>query len=232
CQKRDLWMMSALEESRGVNLAWIIAYHLYKHASGTKENSAICVGHYVTKIASYLGYCMDDEIKKCSEPIDYEYWTSKMLADELDEENTQAAEGRSGPRQEHRGLNTSWRDWNASLSEIERGNVWRDSMIIRNNYMLEHSMPILHHLADQGNIAYPTYEPPNVPPYPYPYILSPYPYTHYLNPGNQSNQGGRYGLGDDDYLTSAMLDFGGSSSGYAVGGSSGGARFDENDMDE
>ncbi|GJZ18539.1 hypothetical protein Tco_0554662 [Tanacetum coccineum] len=88
CQKRDLWMMSALEQSRGVNLAWIIADHLYKHASGTKENSVICTGHYVTRIASFLGYCVDDEIKKYSKPIDCEYWTSKMLADELDEENT------------------------------------------------------------------------------------------------------------------------------------------------
>ncbi|GJW84026.1 hypothetical protein Tco_0157171 [Tanacetum coccineum] len=235
-------MMSALEESRGVNLAWIIADHLYKHAPRTKENNVICAGHYVTKIASFLGYCVDDEIKKCSEPIDCEYWTSKMLADELDEENTclkketgiptQAAEGSSGPRQEHGGLNTSWGDWNASLSEIERGNVWRDSMMIRNNYMLEHSMPILHHLADQGNFAYPTYEPPNVPPYPYPYIPYPYPYTHYPNPGNQSNQGGSYGLGDDDYFTSAMPDFGGSSSGYAVGGSSREAGFNDDDMDE
>ncbi|GJW46630.1 hypothetical protein Tco_0078276 [Tanacetum coccineum] len=148
--------MSALEDSRGVNLAWIIADHLYKHASGTKENSVICAGHYVTKIACFLGYCVDDEIKKCSEPIDCEYWTSKMLADELDEENTclkketkmptQAEEGSSEPRQEH--------------------------------------------------------------------------------------GGGRYGLGGDDYLTSAMPDFGGSSSGYAVGGSSGGAGFDDNDMDE
>ncbi|GJS44824.1 hypothetical protein Tco_0594945 [Tanacetum coccineum] len=113
CQKQDLWMMSALEESRGVNLAWIIVDHLYKHAPGTKENSVICVGHYVTRIACFLGYCMDDEIKKCSEPIDCEYWTSKMLADELDEENTclkketeiptQAAEGSSEQRQEHGG---------------------------------------------------------------------------------------------------------------------------------
>ncbi|GKA79886.1 hypothetical protein Tco_0786482 [Tanacetum coccineum] len=104
--------MSALEESRGVNLAWIITDHLYKHAPGTKENSVICAGHYVTRIASFLGYCMDEEIKKCSEPIDCEYWTSKMLADKLDEKNTclkkktriptQAAEGSSGPRQEHR----------------------------------------------------------------------------------------------------------------------------------
>ncbi|GJW37360.1 hypothetical protein Tco_0060280 [Tanacetum coccineum] len=131
------------------------------------------------------------------------YWTSKMLADELDEENaclkkktripTQAVEGSSGPRQEHGGLNTNWGDWNASLSEIERGNVWRDSTMIRNNYMLEHSMPILHHLADQG---------------------------------------GSYGLGDDDYFTSAMPDFGGSSSGYAVGGSSREPGFNDDDMDE
>ncbi|GJY28031.1 hypothetical protein Tco_0403798, partial [Tanacetum coccineum] len=108
CQNQDLWMMSALEESYGVNLAWIIADHLYKHAPGTKENSVICAGHYVTKIVCFLGYCVDDEIKKCSESIDYEYWTSRMLADELDEENTclkketeiptQAEEGSREPR--------------------------------------------------------------------------------------------------------------------------------------
>ncbi|GKE18003.1 reverse transcriptase domain-containing protein [Tanacetum coccineum] len=118
CQKRDLWMMSALEESRGVNLAWIITNHLYKHALGTKENSVICAGHYVTKIACFLGYCVDDEM--CSESIDCEYWISKMLADELDVENTclkketeiptQAEEGSREPRQEHGGLNTSWGD--------------------------------------------------------------------------------------------------------------------------
>ncbi|GJY00419.1 hypothetical protein Tco_0357437 [Tanacetum coccineum] len=217
CQKRDLWMMSALEESRGVNLAWIIADHLYKHAPGTKENSVICVGHYVTKIACFLGYFMDEEIKKCSKPIDCEYWISKMLADELDVENTclkketempnQAEKGSSEPRQEHRGLNSSWGDWNASLSRIERGNT--------------------------NNFAYPTYEPPNVPPYSYPYIPYPYPYTHYPNPGNQSNHGGSYRLGGDDYFTSAMPDFRGSSLGYAVEGSSRGTGFnDDDDMDE
>ncbi|GJR11781.1 ribonuclease H-like domain-containing protein [Tanacetum coccineum] len=211
CQKRDLWMMSYLEESRGVNLAWITADHLYKHASGTKENSVICKGHYVTKISCFLGYCMNGDIKKCSKPIDSEYWISKMLADELDVENTclkketemptQAEEGSSEPRQEHGGLNSSWRDWNASLN--------------------------------QGNFAYPTYEPPNVPPYPYPYIPYPYPYTHYLNPGNQNNEGGSYGLGGDDYFTSVMPDFGGSILGNAVGGSSREAGFnDDDDMDE
>ncbi|GKB51761.1 retrovirus-related pol polyprotein from transposon TNT 1-94 [Tanacetum coccineum] len=53
-------------------------------------------------------------------PIDCEYWISKMLADELDVENTclrketemptQAKEGSSEPRQEHGGLNSSWRE--------------------------------------------------------------------------------------------------------------------------
>ncbi|GJY37568.1 hypothetical protein Tco_0423932 [Tanacetum coccineum] len=41
CQKRDMWMMSALEESRGINLAWVIVEHLCKHAPGLKENSLI-----------------------------------------------------------------------------------------------------------------------------------------------------------------------------------------------
>nr|GEV19024.1 hypothetical protein [Tanacetum cinerariifolium] len=44
--------------------------------------------------------------------------------------------------------------------------VWQDSMLMRNGYMPEHSMPILHHLVDEANFAYPPYEPPNVPPYP------------------------------------------------------------------
>nr|GEV78018.1 hypothetical protein [Tanacetum cinerariifolium] len=111
CQKWDLWMMSALEESCGVNLDWMIADHLYKYASRTKENSVICAGYYVTRITSILGYCVDDEIKKCSELINCKYWTSRMLADELDEKNTclkkeagiptQAAEGSNGQRQKH-----------------------------------------------------------------------------------------------------------------------------------
>nr|GEV59652.1 hypothetical protein [Tanacetum cinerariifolium] len=183
------------EESRGVNLAWIIADHLYKHASGTKESSVICASHYVTNIASSSGYCVDDEIKKCSEPIDCEYWTTKMLAEKLDEKNqcllketeipTQAGIGSNEQRQEPR-----------------------------------------------GNFAYPTYEPPNVPPYPYPYIPYPHSYMHYLNSGNQSNQGESYGLGGDDYFTSAMPDFGGNSSRYAVGGSSRRVGFNDEDMDK
>ncbi|GKB73965.1 hypothetical protein Tco_0935377 [Tanacetum coccineum] len=185
CQKRDLWLMSALDESRDINLAWVIAEHLCKHASGLKENSLICGGHYVTKIAQSLGCLVDKEVAKCSEPIDCEKWTTKMLTIELDEDfhtlfqTIQVApqpRGARRQRQEPTGLNSSWGDWNASLNEIERRGVWRDSMLMRNNYM---PMPILHHLADQSNFAYPTYEPPNVPLYPYPYVPYPHPYTHY-----------------------------------------------------
>ncbi|GJZ89133.1 hypothetical protein Tco_0660915 [Tanacetum coccineum] len=67
-----------------------------------------------------------------------------MLADELDEENTclkketgiptQAAEGSSGLRQEHGGLNTSWGDWNASLSETMRGNLGERYEVKKKSY--------------------------------------------------------------------------------------------------
>ncbi|GKD59244.1 hypothetical protein Tco_1296753 [Tanacetum coccineum] len=70
----------------------------------------------------------------------------------------------SEQRSEPSGLDSNWGDWNASLNEIERRDVWRDVMLMRNGYMLDHSMPILHHLDDQANYTYPTYEPPNVPP--------------------------------------------------------------------
>ncbi|GKF66904.1 hypothetical protein Tco_0193421 [Tanacetum coccineum] len=100
CQKRDLWMMNALEESRGINLAWVIAEHLSKHGMGLKESSLICEGS--TDLP--------------------------MPTREVREKD-----------QEPSGLNSSWGDWNANLDEIQRGNVWRDSMLMRNNYMLEHA---------------------------------------------------------------------------------------------
>ncbi|GJR97553.1 hypothetical protein Tco_0269727 [Tanacetum coccineum] len=80
-----MWMMSALEELRGINLAWVIAEHLCKHALGLKENSLICRDQYVTKIAHSLGYLNDKEVAKCSEPIECETWTIKMLENELDQ---------------------------------------------------------------------------------------------------------------------------------------------------
>nr|GEU90423.1 hypothetical protein [Tanacetum cinerariifolium] len=132
CQKRDMWMMSTLEESRGINLAWVIVEHLCKHALSLKENSLICGGHYVTKISHSLGYLNKDEVAKCSKPIEYETWTVKMLANELDEgthtlmktkqDALQPGQARR-KRQEPRGLDSSWGDWNASLNKIERSIV-------------------------------------------------------------------------------------------------------------
>ncbi|GJX17536.1 hypothetical protein Tco_0218368 [Tanacetum coccineum] len=66
---------------------WVIAEHLCKHALGLKENSLICGGHYVTKIAKSLGCLVNEEVEKCSEPIECEKWTTKMLANELALEN-------------------------------------------------------------------------------------------------------------------------------------------------
>ncbi|GJY95254.1 hypothetical protein Tco_0511615 [Tanacetum coccineum] len=210
-------MMSMLEEWRFADVAWIIFEYLCKKAPGIKEYSDICRGHYVTKIERALGYYVEREVAKCSEPIEYEEWKDKLA--------------RNGQRNVTRSLNSRWGDWNASLNEIEHRDVWRDSMLMRNNYMLEHSMPILHHLADQANYTYPTYEPPNVPPYPYPYVPYPHPYTHYPNMGNQSHGGGHY----EDYFIGTMSNYGGNSIipslSYEVGGSSKGVQNDDDDED-
>nr|GEU41694.1 hypothetical protein [Tanacetum cinerariifolium] len=101
CQKRGMWMMSALEESHGINLAWVIAKHLCKHV-----------------------------------------------------------------------------------------------------------------LADQSNFAYPTYEPPNVPPYPYLYVPYPYPYTHYPDTGSPSFKGDHYRAHGDGYHAGSIVP----SLGYEIGG--------------
>ncbi|GJS90114.1 hypothetical protein Tco_0772750 [Tanacetum coccineum] len=236
CQKRDLWMMSALEESRCINLAWVIAEHLCKHAPGLKENSLICGGHYVTKITKSLRYLVEEEVAKCSELIEYENWSAKMLASGLDEDvhtflqTTRVAPQHRGSRmqrQEPSGLNPSCDDWNASLNEIAHREVWRDSMLIKNNYILEHSMPILHHLADQTNFAYPTYEPPNVSPCPNPYVSYPHPYTYYLDTGDQSNGGVYYGAHGDAYYAGSIVPC----SGYEIGGSSRGVHRDDDQDD-
>nr|GEV63592.1 hypothetical protein [Tanacetum cinerariifolium] len=60
-----------------------------------------------------------------------------------------------------------------------------------------------------ANFSYRTYEPPNVPPYPYPYVPYPYLYTHYPDMGNSSYGGGQYRAPGDAYLfTGAMPGYG------------------------
>ncbi|GKF02849.1 hypothetical protein Tco_0029772 [Tanacetum coccineum] len=169
-------------------MAWVIAEHLCKHASGLKENSLVCGGHYVTKIAHSLGYLNEEEVAKCSEPVEYETWTIKMLANKLDEgthtlmqtvqEAPQPGQARR-QRQEPRWLDSSWGDWNANLNEIER----RDKL-------------------------------PNVPPYPYPYVPYPHPYTYYPDTGSPSFGGDHYGAYGDGYHTGSIVP----GSGYKIGG--------------
>nr|GEX64212.1 hypothetical protein [Tanacetum cinerariifolium] len=166
-------MMNALEESRGIILAWVLAEHLCKHALGLKGNSLICGVHYVTKIAKSLG-------------VPYEGRSGEVFRADWIEEK--------GQRQQPSGLNSSWGDWNTSLNEIK------------------------------PNFAYVTYEPSNVPPYPYPYAPYPQPYTHYPDMGNQPHGGGHYGALGEGYFAGSIPSFEGTSivpsSGYEVGGSS------------
>ncbi|GJY58377.1 hypothetical protein Tco_0458269 [Tanacetum coccineum] len=174
-QKPDLWLLSLLDEGYNENVAWILAEYLSKRASGIKETSEICGGHFVTKIARKLGFYNQRELAKCSEPIKSESWDDRMFGKALDRRAKKLSpitplegppQASDVPRGEPSGLNSSWGDWNVSLNDIEHRDIWRDSMLMRNGYMLEHSMPILHYLANEANFAYPPYEPPNVPPYP------------------------------------------------------------------
>ncbi|GKF68330.1 hypothetical protein Tco_0198009, partial [Tanacetum coccineum] len=74
-------------------------------------------------------YLNDEEVAKCSKPIESKTWTIRMLANELDEgthsliqteqEALQPGQARR-QSQELRGLDSSWGDWNASLNEVER----------------------------------------------------------------------------------------------------------------
>ncbi|GKD50903.1 hypothetical protein Tco_1279879 [Tanacetum coccineum] len=207
CQKRDMWMMSALEESWGINLAWVIAEHLCKHAPALKENSLICRVHYVTKITHSLGYLNEEEVAKCSELIEHETWTVKMLENELDEST-------------HTLMQTE-------QEAPQHGQARRQRQEPRgNNYILEHSEPILHHLADQSNFIYPTYEPPNVPPYPYPYVPYPHTYTHYPDTGSPYFGGDHDGVHGDGYHAGSIVP----SSGYEIGGLSIGFHGDAFDL--
>ncbi|GKB77955.1 hypothetical protein Tco_0944850 [Tanacetum coccineum] len=142
CQKRDIWMMSALEESQ--------------------------------------------------EPIEYETWAAKMLANKLDEAT-------------HTLMQTEQVAPQAGQARKQRNKpIGLDS--------------------NQSNFAYPAYEPPNLPPYPYLYVPYPHPYTHYPDLGSPSFGGDHYGSHGDGYHTGSIFP----SSGYEIGGSSAGFHRDDN----
>ncbi|GJW51347.1 hypothetical protein Tco_0092698 [Tanacetum coccineum] len=89
-------------------------------------------------------------------------------------------------------------------------------MLMKNNYILKYFVPIHYHLANQSNFAYPSYEPPNVRPYPYPYVPYSYPYTHYPDTGSPTFKGDHYGVHSDGYHAGSIIP----SLGYEIGGSS------------
>nr|GEW38350.1 glutaredoxin-C11-like [Tanacetum cinerariifolium] len=78
---------------------------------------------------------------------------------------------------------------------------------------------------DQSNFAYPAYEPPNVPAYPYLYVPYLHPYTHYPDASSPSFVGDHYRAHGDGYHACSIVP----SSGYEIEGSSTG--FHEEDFD-
>nr|GEU73404.1 hypothetical protein [Tanacetum cinerariifolium] len=84
---------------------------------------------------------------------------------------------------------------------------------------------LVHRAADQPNFAYPTYEPPNVPPYPYPYMPYPHPYTHYPDTGSPTFGGDHYRAHVDGYHVGFIIP----SLSYEIKGSSAG--FHREDFD-
>ena len=77
-------------------------------------------------------------------------------------------------------FDSGWGDWHSELNDIERRDVWRDSMLMRQNYNYDYSMPMLQHIARENSYEVPLYEAPNVAPYPIPYepYPGPYPYPY------------------------------------------------------
>lgn len=189
--------MKLLEEDKNGNAAWIIAEYLSRRAPGIKERSDICGGHYVAILARNLGYFVDEELAKCSEPIESETWDDKGFGKALNRRTRVLGEWtepnievpQQQPPQQHMGgiyghapgsFDSGWGDWRSELNDIERRDVWRDSMLMRQNYNYDYSMPMIQHIARENSYEVPLYVPPNVPPYPIPYepYPGPYPYPY------------------------------------------------------
>ncbi|GKC04946.1 hypothetical protein Tco_0996556 [Tanacetum coccineum] len=123
-QKPDIWLLSLLDEGHNANVVWILAEYLSKRALGIKEKSEICGGHFVTKIARRLGFYNERELAKCSESIKSESLDDKMFGKALDRRAKKLSpitplvaptQATNLPKGGPSGLNSSWRDWNASL---------------------------------------------------------------------------------------------------------------------
>ncbi|GJV72626.1 hypothetical protein Tco_1492621 [Tanacetum coccineum] len=100
-------------------------------------------------------------------------------------------------------------------------------------HMLRGSVSEKPKQSSQNRRDLPTYEPPNVPPYPYLYVPYPHPYTYYPDIDNQPHGGGHYGAPGEGYFEGSMPSFEGTfivlSPGYEVGGSSRAIQDDDDD---
>ncbi|GJX21598.1 hypothetical protein Tco_0226043 [Tanacetum coccineum] len=123
----------------------------------------------------WLGYYNERELAKCSNPIKSKSWNDRMFGKALDRKakKLRLITPLVAPPQamnlhegEPSGLNLRWGDWNASLND-----------------------------TNEANISYPTYEPPNVPSYPY--VPYPHPYIHYPVMGYKVGGSSR-GVQDND----------------------------------
>nr|GEY03606.1 hypothetical protein [Tanacetum cinerariifolium] len=186
-QKRDMWMMIVLEESRGhlneeevAKCSEPIEYETWTvKMAGSKEMYQKRDMWMMIVLEESRGHLNEEEVAKCSEPIEYETWTVRMLANELDE-----------------GTHT--------LMQTEQ----------------EASQP------DQSNFAYPAYEPPNVPAYPYLYVPYLHPYTYYPDASSPSFVGDHYRAHGNGYHAGSIVP----SSGYEIEGSSTGFHGEDFDL--
>ncbi|GJR19480.1 hypothetical protein Tco_0968007 [Tanacetum coccineum] len=71
-QKNDLWLLSmfdARNQNGYANVAWLIARWMKRKGGGTKKESQICCGQFISRIARKTRVLTDDVIRSLSAPI-------------------------------------------------------------------------------------------------------------------------------------------------------------------
>ncbi|GJY23433.1 hypothetical protein Tco_0397091 [Tanacetum coccineum] len=68
-QKNDLWLLSmfdARHQNRYANIAWVIARWMKRKGTGTKKESQICYGEFISKIARKCRVLTEDVVRSLS----------------------------------------------------------------------------------------------------------------------------------------------------------------------
>ncbi|GJU71773.1 hypothetical protein Tco_1263178 [Tanacetum coccineum] len=85
-------------------------------------------------------------------------------------------------------------DMRGKAEEVEKANAWRDAMLLKTGYQLDYALPILIHLGKNSGFTFDSdYDPPMVPPYPYPTT----PFTTMENASNADVEHVEESLNDD-----------------------------------